>query len=45
MILIYTKATKPVDKIVAENTSFLKCRFDIEVTEINKMFPNMYRNP
>ena len=31
-----TKATKPVDKIVSENISFLKNKINLEVTDINK---------
>ena len=38
----YVKATKTVDKIVLENKSFLKNKFDLEVTEINKKLPNVY---
>lgn len=30
----YIKANKPVDKIVSENTSFLKTKFNLEVTDI-----------
>ena len=35
----YTKATKPVEKIVLENASFLKNTFNLEVTEIIKKLP------
>ena len=34
----YKKATKPLDKTVAENTSFLKRKFHLVVTEIIKIF-------
>ena len=35
-------ATKPVNKIVSGNTSFLKNRFNLEVTEINNnKLPNI----
>ena len=39
-ITTYKKAIKPVDKILSDNTSFLKSRFDFEVDEINKKLGN-----
>ena len=38
----YIKAIKPVDKIVSENTSFLKNEFNLEITDINKKISNIY---
>ena len=35
------KATKPVDKIVSENTSFLKNELNLEVPEISKNLSNI----
>lgn len=32
----YAKATQPVDKIVPENTSFLRNKFNPEITDIKK---------
>ena len=32
------KASKPVDKLVSEKTSFLKSQFNLEVTDTNKSF-------
>ena len=40
-----TKATKTVDKIVPENTSFLKDKFNLEVTDINEKLPNICWTP
>ena len=39
------KATKPVDKIVSENTSFLKNELNLEVPEISKNLPNINWTP
>ena len=39
------KETKPADKIILYNTSFLKNKFNPDVNEINKKLPNMYWNP
>ena len=41
----YTKATKTVDKVVLENISFLKDKFDVEVTNINEELPNICWTP
>ena len=38
-ITTYKKAIKPVDKILSDNASFLKNRFNLKVNEINKTFP------
>ena len=38
-ITTYKKAIKPVDKILSDNASFLKSRFNLKVNEINKTFP------
>ena len=40
-MLIDAKATKPVDKIVSENTSFLKNELNLEVPEISKNLSNI----
>ena len=40
-----TKATKPVDKIVSENTSFLKNELNLEVPEISKNLSNINWTP
>ena len=39
------KATKPVDKIVSENTSFLKNELNLEVPEISKNLSNINWTP
>ena len=39
---ICTKATKTVDKIVPENTSFLKNKVNLEVTDVNEKLPNIF---
>ena len=39
---VYIKATKVVDKIVLDNISFLKIKFNFEVNGTNKKFPNIY---
>ena len=36
-----TKATKTVDKIVPENTSFLKDKFNLELTNTNEKLSNI----
>lgn len=38
----YPKATKPVGKIVPKNRSFLKNKFNLEVTDVNERLPNAY---
>lgn len=38
-ITTYKKAIKPADKILSDNASFLKSRFNLKVNEINKTFP------
>ena len=35
------KAMKPVDKILSEDTSFPKSKFNLEFTEINKEPPSV----
>ena len=42
---VYIKATKVVDKIVLDNISFLKIKFNFEVNGTNKKFPNIYQTP
>ena len=39
------KAIKPVDQILSDNTSFLKNKYKIEVSEINKKLSNVYWTP
>ena len=41
-VTTYTTATKPVDKILSENTSFLKKRLDLQVTKINEKLFYIY---
>ena len=36
------KSSKPVEKVVLNNASFLKNKFDLEVTVINKNLLNIY---
>ena len=38
----YPKTTKPVGKIVSKNRSFLKNKFNLEVTDVNEKLPNVY---
>ena len=38
----YMKSSKPEEKVVSNNTSFLKNKFDLEVTVINKNLLNIY---
>ena len=38
----YMKSSKPVEKVVLNNASFLKNKFDLEVTVINKNLLNIY---
>ena len=45
IMLIDAKATKPVDKIVSENTSFLKNELNLEVPEISKNLSNINWTP
>ena len=40
-----TKATKTVDKIVPENTSFLKDKFNLELTNTNEKLSNICQTP
>ena len=40
-----SKATKTIDKIVPENTSFLKDRFNLELTSTNEKRSNIYWTP
>lgn len=39
---IYAKAVKPVDETEAENASFFKSKFNLEVTKIDEKLPNIY---
>ena len=41
----HIKATKPVDKNASDITSFLKEKYNLEVTSINKKPPNIYWTP
>ena len=43
--LTYSKAFKPVDKIVSAYKIFLKNKFSFKVTEINKKLPNINWTP
>ena len=36
------KTIGPVEKIVSDDTSFLKNKFSLKVDEINKKIPNIY---
>ena len=36
------ESSKPEEKVVSNNTSFLKNKFDLEVTVINKNLLNIY---
>ena len=49
-VATYMKVIKPVEKIVSDNTSFLKNRFNPEVNGINKKLniywtPKLHENP
>ena len=39
---IYSAATKTSDKIVPENTSFLKDKVNLEVTDVNEKLPIIF---
>ena len=41
----YGNITKPIDKIVSDNSKFLKSKFNLEVTETNRKLPNIYWTP
>ena len=41
-IMTYMKASKQVDKIVSNHTSFLKNKFYLEFTKINRSVFNIY---
>ena len=41
-IMTYMKASKQVDKIVSNHTSFLKNKFYLEFTKINRSIFNIY---
>ena len=41
-IMTYMKTSKQVDKIVSNHTSFLKNKFYLEFTKINRSIFNIY---